>query len=81
MIFDLGAGGGNIVYITQAEYDALPDSKLTNGIEYRITDANVGESIASNLLRKEPHHPQLHVYHFSEKYAYIGHIILQINLT
>jgi hypothetical protein len=49
MIFNVGAGGNNAVYLTQAEYDALPDSKLSNGVEYRITDANVGESIASNL--------------------------------
>ena len=36
-----GSGGGcDITYLTQAEYDALPDSKLTNGVEYRITDTN-----------------------------------------
>ena len=31
--------GGNIEYLTQAQYDALPDDKLTNDVEYRITDA------------------------------------------
>ena len=31
--------GGNIEYLTQAQYDALSDDKLTNGVEYRITDA------------------------------------------
>lgn len=49
MIFNVGAGGDNAVYLTQAEYDELPESKLSNNVEYRITDANVGESIASNL--------------------------------
>ena len=34
-----GSGGGNIEYLTQAQYDALPESKLTDDIEYRITDA------------------------------------------
>ena len=41
----IAAGGGgsssNIVYLTQAEYDALPDDKLENDIEYWITDAGV----------------------------------------
>ena len=39
----IGGGGcdcGEIVYLTQAEYNALPESKLTNGVEYRITDSN-----------------------------------------
>ena len=41
-----GAGGGggsssNIVYLTQAEYDALPEDKLEDNIEYWITDAGV----------------------------------------
>ena len=31
--------GGNIMYLTQAEYDALPESKESDGVEYRITDA------------------------------------------
>lgn len=41
----IAAGGGgssnNIVYLTQAEYDALPEDKLENDIEYWITDAGV----------------------------------------
>ena len=41
----IAAGGGgsssNIVYLTQAEYDALPEDKLENNIEYWITDAGV----------------------------------------
>ena len=50
MIFNVGAGnGGSVVYLTQAEYDALPDSKLSNNIEYRITDGNMGVATASNL--------------------------------
>ena len=50
MIFNVGAGnGGSVVYVTQAEYDALPDSKLTNNIEYRITDGDMGVATASNL--------------------------------
>ena len=38
-----GGGGGesNIVYLTQEQYDELPDSKLTDGVEYRVTDAGV----------------------------------------
>lgn len=39
--------GGNIVYLTQAEYEALPDSKLTDDVEYRITDANTAAKIAA----------------------------------
>lgn len=50
MIFNVGAGnGGSVVYVTQAEYDALPDSKLTNNVEYRIKDGNADEGKASNL--------------------------------
>ena len=44
-----GGGGCDIVYLTQAEYDALPDSKLTDGIEYRITDANTSTTVARNI--------------------------------
>ena len=33
--------GGNIVYLRQAEYDALPDTKYTDNVEYRIIDAGV----------------------------------------
>lgn len=38
---NLGGGGGNanIVELTQAEYDALPDTKLTDGKVYFIKDA------------------------------------------
>lgn len=31
-----GGGGTDFVILTQEEYDALPDSKYTDGIEYRI---------------------------------------------
>ena len=48
-IYEINTNGtGNIVYLTQAEYDALPSSKLTNNVEYRITDAG-SESSAENL--------------------------------
>lgn len=38
---NMGGGGGNanIVELTQAEYDALPDTKLTDGKVYFIKDA------------------------------------------
>lgn len=38
---NLGGGGGsaNIVELTQAEYDALPDSKLSDNVVYMIKDA------------------------------------------
>ena len=42
-------GGSNIKYLTQEEYDALPESKLTDGIEYRITDANTDSTKARNI--------------------------------
>ena len=35
-----GIGGGNIIYLTQEEYDALPETKESDNIEYRITNAN-----------------------------------------
>ena len=49
-----GMGGGScdcdeIVYLTQEEYDALPESKLTDGVEYRITDANTDSTKARNI--------------------------------
>lgn len=44
-----GGGSSNVVYLTQAEYDALPDTKLSDDIEYRITDGNIGASKASNV--------------------------------
>lgn len=31
--------GGNVVYLTQEQYDALPESKESDDVEYRITDA------------------------------------------
>lgn len=37
--------GGNVVYLTQAQYEALPDSKLTDDVEYRITDAYTTQKI------------------------------------
>ena len=46
--FELPSGGdSNIVYLTKEEYDALPDTKLTDGVEYRITDANTAAKIAA----------------------------------
>lgn len=42
LIAGAGSGGAvedNIVYLTQAEYDALPESKESDDVEYRITDA------------------------------------------
>ena len=36
-----GSGNANIVKVTQAEYDALPESKNNDGVLYAITD---GES-------------------------------------
>ena len=41
--------GDNAVNLTQAEYDALDDSKLTDNIEYRITDAGINGVTASNV--------------------------------
>lgn len=38
-------GTSNIVYLTKEQYEALPDSKLTDGVEYRITDANTTAKI------------------------------------
>lgn len=42
-----GGGNANIVELTQAEYDALPESKLTDGILYCITD---GEGDVINFV-------------------------------
>lgn len=44
-----GGGGSSATYLTQAEYDALPESKLTDGVEYRITDANTSTTAARNI--------------------------------
>ena len=38
-------GGSNIVYLTKEQYEALPDTKLTDDVEYRITDANTVNKI------------------------------------
>jgi hypothetical protein len=46
---EIEAGGsGSVVYITQEKYDDLPDSKLTDDVEYRITNEGV-EGTARNL--------------------------------
>lgn len=48
--YDLGGSGGgsaNIVELTQAEYDALPDTKLTDDVTYFIKD---GEDVSSFVL-------------------------------
>ena len=54
---DYPSGVSNIVYLTQEQYDALPDDKLTDDIEYRITDEgtdtnadNVGYNNATSGL-------------------------------
>ena len=39
-----GGGNVNIVKLTQAEYDALPDSKYSDGILYAIEDGEVSGS-------------------------------------
>ena len=49
-----GMGGGScdcdeIVYLTQEEYDALPETKESNNVEYRITDANTNATAARNI--------------------------------
>lgn len=43
---DLKARG---VELTQAEYDALPSSKLTDGVDYYITDAQAGSPLATEI--------------------------------
>ena len=48
------SGASNIVYLTKAQYDALPDSKLTDDVEYRITDAHTTNRIdAADVTYKE----------------------------
>ena len=42
-----GGVGSNAVYLTKAEYEALPDSKLSDDVEYRITDANTSNKFSS----------------------------------
>ena len=48
---EYGSGGSasNVVYLSQEAYDALPDDKLTDGVEYRITDANTDSTKARNI--------------------------------
>ena len=48
---EYGSGGtaSNIAYLTQEAYDALPDDKLIDGVEYRITDANTDSTKARNI--------------------------------
>ena len=41
--------GSKIEYVTQEEYDALPESKLTDNVEYRITDKGIDSVSASNV--------------------------------
>lgn len=41
--------GSKIEYITQEQYDALPESKLTDNVEYRITDKGIDSVSASNV--------------------------------
>lgn len=49
-IHSIGSKGtSDVVYLTQAEYDALPDTKLTDGVEYRITDTGINDATASNV--------------------------------
>lgn len=49
----VGGASGNcgckIEYVTQEQYDALPEDKLTNDIEYRITDSNPATPSAKNM--------------------------------
>ena len=37
---DYSGGNANVIRLTQAEYDALPPSKLTDNNVYMITDVN-----------------------------------------
>lgn len=41
--------GDNSVELTQAQYDALPSSKLTDGVDYYITDAQAGAPLATEI--------------------------------
>lgn len=49
IVYSGGGGGYDIEYLTQSEYDALPESKLTNGVEYRITDSNPPAPTAKDM--------------------------------
>lgn len=46
---EYGGGGGNIVKLTQAEYNALSNDKLSDDNIYLITDAGNGELSAENM--------------------------------
>ena len=52
-----GSGNANIVKLTQSEYDALPESKKSDGILYAITDgecsASGGSSKPVELTREQ----------------------------
>lgn len=41
------------VFLTQAEYDALPDTKLTDNIEYNIVDEDAESKFASDILMRD----------------------------
>lgn len=41
------------VYLTQEEYDALGDEKLSNGVKYYITDADANPGQNSNMVEIE----------------------------
>lgn len=47
--FEEISSDNKIEYVTQEEYDALPDSKLTDDVEYRITDKGIDSVSASNV--------------------------------
>lgn len=42
--------GDNSVELTQAQYDALPSSKLTDGVNYFITDNNSPDSVKASQI-------------------------------
>lgn len=51
-----GSGGGtsaDVVELTKAEYDALPDSKLTDGKQYFIKDYSESGSGSENIYSEE----------------------------
>ena len=45
-------GGVDIVKLTQAEYDALPESKNSDGILYAITDGESSSGSTSKAVHK-----------------------------
>ena len=47
--FEEISSDNKIEYVTQEEYDALPESKLTDNVEYRITDKGIDSVSASNV--------------------------------